>query len=116
MRGAILLVWVGLAGIAGFALFNITFKVEQLENELSALNKQILKEQNTIHVLRAEWSFLNRPANIEGLAHELLPELRHPQTSQIGGIEDLTDTPKTAPDGLATNGLPISKAAARNGQ
>jgi len=109
-----MIVWIGLATIAGFALFNITFKVEQLENELNALNKQILKEQNAIHVLRAEWSFLNRPANIEGLARELLPELRHPQTSQIGGIEDLTNPPAAVHAATSANGMPISKAAARN--
>jgi len=93
MKGAALLVWIGLAGIAGFALFNITFKVEQMEGELNKLNKEILKEQKAIHVLRAEWSYLNRPDRIEALARRLLPNLGSPDASRIGGLDGLDAPP-----------------------
>jgi len=114
MKGTLILVWLGLASVAGFALFSISFKVEQLENELAALNKRILREQNAVHVLRAEWSYLNRPANIEILTRELLPELRRLETGQIGGIEDLTDSPAATQAVTPATGAPISKAAARS--
>jgi hypothetical protein len=93
MKGTSLVVWVCLAGAASFALFNITFKVEQLEGELKQLNRDVLKEQNAVHVLRAEWGYLNRPDRIEALARKLLPNLGFPNATQIGGLERLDARP-----------------------
>ena len=90
MKGAALLVWIGLAGVASFALFNITFKVEQLEGELNKLHKAVLMEQKAVHELRAEWSYLNRPDRIEALVRKLLPGLGYPDASQIGGLDQLS--------------------------
>ncbi|MDA0662331.1 MAG: hypothetical protein O3B08_05795 [Proteobacteria bacterium] len=114
MKSAAIFIWIGLAGIAGFALFNISFKVEQLESELSQLNQQILKEQNAVHVLRAEWSYLNRPENIENLARRHLPDLRYPETSQVGGLDDLNVTPPPTLAGETPRGTPVSASAGRN--
>ena len=96
MKGAALAVWVCLTGVASFALFNITFKVEQLEGELKQLNKAVLKEQNAVHVLRAEWGYLNRPDRIEVLARKLLPDLAFPDAAQIGGLKRLNALLPTA--------------------
>jgi hypothetical protein len=96
MKSFALIVWIGLAGMASFALFNITFKVERLESELTALNKQILKEQRAVHVLRAEWSYLNRPERIESLTRKLLPHLRSPEAFQIGDLDSLGDSARSA--------------------
>jgi len=114
MKNTAIFIWIGLAGIAGFALFNITFKVEQLENDLSQLNKQILKEQNAVHILRAEWSYLNRPENIENLARKHLPDLRYPEASQVGGIDDLNDSPPAILAGATPRGTPVSTSTGRS--
>lgn len=114
MKGTAIFIWIGLAGIAGFALFNITFKVEQLQNDLSQLNKQILREQNAVHVLRAEWSYLNRPENIENLARKYLPDLQYPETSQVGGFDDLVDSPVPTLAGETARGTPVSASADRS--
>jgi cell division protein FtsL len=87
MKGLAYFVWFGLAGVASIALFNITFEVEQLQDELNRLNKQILQEQKSVHVLRAEWSYLTRPGRIEALAERLLPYLQAPTSQQVGDIE-----------------------------
>ena len=82
-------VYICLASVAGFALFHITYKVEQLEAQLSQLNKEILLEQNTVHVLKAEWSFLSRPERIDELSRKMLPGLHPLQTRQIGDLDSL---------------------------
>jgi len=87
MKGLAFFVWFGLTSVAGVALFNITFEVEQLQDELNRLNKQILQEQKSVHVLRAEWSYLARPERIEALAERLLPYLQAPTAKQVGDIE-----------------------------
>ena len=114
MKSTAIFIWIGLASIAGFALFNIKFKVEQLDNDLSQLNKQILKEQNAVHVLRAEWSYLNRPENIENLARKYLPDLRYPETSQIGGLDDLNDSTPPTLASETPRGTPVSASAGRS--
>lgn len=114
MKGLALFVWVGIAGVACVALFNITFKVEQLQDELNSLNKQILQEQKAVHVLQAEWGYLTRPERIETLAQRLLPDLQPPTALQVGTIEQFQAfnadriVPPTAPK--------VSPASAREVQ
>jgi len=92
MKGLAVMVWIGIAGVASIALFHIKFQVEQLQNELNTLNKQILEEQKTVHVLQAEWGYLTRPKHIETLANRLMPHLKPPTTHQVGDIEQLKAT------------------------
>lgn len=109
MKGIALIVWFALAGVASIALFNITFEVEQLQDELNDLNKQILDEQKAVHVLRAEWSFLSRPERIERLSQRLLPGLRPPTVEQVRNLDGLNVEPGEQADGTAQ----ISAAAVR---
>ena len=92
MKGLAIMVWIGIAGVASIALFHIKFQVEQLQDELNSLNKQILEEQKAVHVLQAEWSYLTRPKHIESLAARLLPHLQPPITHQVGDIEQFKAT------------------------
>lgn len=98
MKGIAIVVWLALAGITSIALFQITFKVEHLEARLSELNKEMLAEQQAVHVLKAEWSFLTRPSRIEELSRTHLPELNQLGAAQIQSIDDLP-----VPSGAAEN-------------
>jgi hypothetical protein len=84
-----LLGWLSLIVVASYAMFHISYEVEQVENELQALNRQTLEEQEAIHVLRAEWSHVNRPENLRELSRELLPHLQSPAVNQIGTLDQL---------------------------
>ncbi len=89
MRTLAVIVWLVLALAAGVAMFHVTFKVEQLEAELRGLNREIVREQEAIHVLKAEWNYLNRPQRLELLASELLPRMKPPGAIRIGDLETL---------------------------
>ena len=91
MKSYALLCWLLLITAAGYAMFHVSFQVEELEQELSDLNRTALNEQEAIHVLRAEWSYLSRPDRISELAKELLPSLRPPAVSQIQTVEQLPE-------------------------
>ena len=116
MKGFAMIVWLGIAGVASFALFNITFKVEQLQDQLNSLNKQILEEQRAVHVLQAEWSYLSRPERIETLSARLLPHLRPPTAQQVGNIESLTVGATTTDSPSQNTTTRIRPAAVRGAQ
>lgn len=57
-----------LAGAISVALFSVKYQVQDLEEELIGLNKLIIQERQSIHVLQAEWSHLNNPERLRALA------------------------------------------------
>jgi cell division protein FtsL len=68
MKGKSALFWLGLAGAAGAVLFQTSYEVQELEEQLAAVNRKIVAEQEAIQVLKAEWSYLNDPTRLETLA------------------------------------------------
>lgn len=66
------LILLALSTAAGGALFHVSFAVGELEDRLVRLNRDIRADREAIHVLRAEWSFLNQPARIEELSQRYL--------------------------------------------
>ena len=88
MKPYSLLGWLSLIVVASYAMFHISYEVEQVENELYGVNRQTLAEQEAIHVLRAEWSHVNRPENLRELSRELLPNLQPPTIDQIGSLQE----------------------------
>lgn len=72
MIGRTTLLWLALAAVVVFGLFHVKYEVAALEEELNRLNVATLREQNQIHVLEAEWSYLNRPSRLEELAERYL--------------------------------------------
>jgi hypothetical protein len=85
-RGA--LMWLSLAAVAGVGLFHVAYRVQSLEEELAQVNRDILREQETIHVLRAEWSYLNEPRRLAELSRRHLT-LAPLSATQMMRIEDL---------------------------
>jgi hypothetical protein len=88
MIGRAAVLWLALAVVAGVGLFQVSYRVQSLEEELSQVNRDILRERETIHVLRAEWSYLNEPSRLAELSRRHLT-LAPLSASQMIRIEDL---------------------------
>src|SRR5262249_26392595 len=88
MIGRGTLLWLALAIVAGVGLFQVSYRVQSLEDELTRVNRQILQERDTIHLLRAEWSYLNEPTRLAELAQRHL-NLTPLAATQMVAIEDL---------------------------
>ena len=84
IRQASLLLLILAAG-AGVALFQVSYDVSALEDRLTTLNRNIVADQEALHVLRAEWSFLNQPARLEELSQRYL-DLQPLNGAQIGDV------------------------------
>lgn len=108
------LVWTVILALLGIGLFQVKYNVQSKERELRDVRRQIEANLSSIHVLEAEWSYLNDPLRLADLARrhtDLLPTT----PNQIGDIATLPPcqpdqalTPpelapeQTAPDAAAT--------------
>ena len=83
-----LVLWVALAAIVSVALFVVKYEVKALEEEFTRLNREIQRNREAIHVLRAEWSYLNRPDQLADMAlrHLDLHPLLAPQMGEIATL------------------------------
>lgn len=66
MRGVVVL-WAGLVVAAATGLFLLKYEVIALEDDLASVNRAIEGDRKALHVLRAEWSFMNAPDRLEDL-------------------------------------------------
>lgn len=81
-----------LAGAVGIGLFFIKHEVKEQEARLAELNRDIQRNQESIHVLKAEWSFLNDPARLRHLSEKYLG-MRVMSPSQIATLHSLPNSP-----------------------
>ena len=82
LTGTIL--WVCLAGAMGATLFFIKHEVKDLETRLGSVRHDIARQEDEIHVLNAEWSYLNDPVRLHDLAE------RHLSMKQMGPAQIAT--------------------------
>lgn len=68
MKKMATLAWIAAITVAALGLFHVKYQVQRLEGDLTGLQREIEGHQEAIHVLKAEWSFLNRPERIAALA------------------------------------------------
>ena len=61
-----------LAILSGTALLLISQHVQKTQNALAALDYQKQKTQENLHILEAEWQYLNAPQRLEYLAVQYL--------------------------------------------
>jgi len=90
------LVWMALSILSGIGLFNLKYSVSEMEDRLIALQKENHRQMESIHVLKAEWSYLNQPFRINDLGQRKL--LLTPVTgSQAIDIKNIPFRPEFAP-------------------
>ncbi len=51
-----------------YALYELSYEVQRLEGDLTRMNRQLAATEEANRLLRAEWSYLNRPAALQHLA------------------------------------------------
>lgn len=61
-----------MAACVGVALFQVKHEVLDIEQQLKVAVRQISHEEDSLHVLKAEWSYLNEPSRLQALAEKYL--------------------------------------------
>jgi hypothetical protein len=90
------IVWAVVLVLLGIGLFQVKYNVQAKERELRDVHRQIEANYSSIHVLEAEWSYLNDPLRLADLARrhtELVPTT----PSQIGDFASLPARIEEAP-------------------
>lgn len=61
------LFWIAVIVGAALALYPVKYKVRDIRAEADRMEKQLLKEQESVHVLKAEWAHLTSPERLQTL-------------------------------------------------
>lgn len=77
---------------AGFVLFQTSQNVQEAEHQLRIKQASLVKEQEAMRVLEAEWDYLNRPDRIEELARQYL-KMKAPSLDTL--VNDSAGVPRT---------------------
>ncbi|MBL1437252.1 MAG: cell division protein FtsL [Rhodobacteraceae bacterium] len=56
--------------------YKVNYQVQEAEDRVSSLQRQINRERSAIAVLGAEWAYLNRPERLRALSEAYYTELR----------------------------------------
>jgi len=92
MRHGATILWAVLATVAGTGLFMLKYQVQGEEQRLRHIQKQIVQTEEEIHVLKAEWSYLNEPTRLRELAERNLA--MHPmKATQLSSIDSFGMAP-----------------------
>lgn len=99
--------WIAAVVVAALGLFQVKYEVQRLEDDLRLEHRAILDHQEAIHVLKAEWSYLNRPARLADLATRHLG-LQLMSIEQVVSIEDLPRRLEAQPETLIPGGATLT--------
>lgn len=83
------LIWLVVLAFMGIGVFQLKYSVQAQEKELRQLRRQMAEHLEAIHVMEAEWSYLNDPVRLADLTRrhtDLVPIT----ANQIAGIDRLT--------------------------
>jgi len=111
MRLATAAAWVTLPIAAGVGLYLLKMQVEAQVQHLAKLEQQITETRESIHVLKAEWSFLNDPARLREQAGRLLA-MQPVKPSQIVSYDSIPFADPPAANAAVSNNAPAGASNA----
>lgn len=74
---------------ASLGLYQIKYRIHSLKEDLTGIRNAVRMEQEAIHVLEAEWAYLNRPQRLAQLTTKYLSFLSPVLPSQIVSFDTL---------------------------
>lgn len=77
-------------GVLASVIYQAKYEARGLDERIIVLNKEIEAERDSVAVLRAEWSLLNRPDRIERLAKKYI-KLVPPHAQQLVLLDEATE-------------------------
>ncbi len=87
-RLSFIALWVSVIVVAAFMLYRVKYEVQSLKAQISETTKEIAQERESLHVVAAEWAYLNRPERLKRLADKYLDgkEITVGQVAEVEAI------------------------------
>ncbi len=83
-----LVIWLIVAGAVALGLYQVKYEVQRLEEKLHQVRNDIRQDRVALHVLEAEWAYLNRPERLQRLASKHL-EMGPSGAKQVAAVTAL---------------------------
>jgi hypothetical protein len=100
----IFLVMTSIAALVG--VYALKYTVEGTASEKAAIERQIDRQEADLSLLKADWAFLNQPANVAPIVTRHVAELNlQPLAQDQFGRFDTLPMRMEAPDAIALDGL-----------
>lgn len=77
-----------IAILSGISLFVLKYHVKDMEQELAQMHRNILLHKSAIHMLEAEWAYLNDPARLLMLV-ETQTDWSNISSTQLVNVTDI---------------------------
>ena len=77
-----------MAAVVSVALFVVKYRVQDLDQEMRGITRATANAQESIHVLKSEWSHLNQPDRLRILAQRYL-EVGPLDVDRVGDVEHM---------------------------
>jgi hypothetical protein len=92
--------------VALVGVYALKYSVEETASEKASIERQIDRQEGDLSLLKADWAFLNQPANVAPIVTRHIAELNLQALAQdqFGSLETLP-LRMTAPDSAALDGL-----------
>ncbi len=74
--------------VASFMLYKVKYQVQTLKNEVASTSRELEHEREALHVVNAEWAYLNRPQRLQQLAAKYLASTDL-TVNQIAEVEEI---------------------------
>lgn len=91
-------------GIAAAGLYLVKYVVEDVQRDVASLETELASEEESLHLLNAEWAYLNRPERLHDLAdkHLMLQPIDSRQIQDVGVLPAAFETPDAGADAYLT--------------
>ncbi|MDX1974170.1 MAG: hypothetical protein SFT92_00685 [Rickettsiales bacterium] len=66
------IVWLLIIVVATFSLYLVKYQVHAIRQQITDISKQLEVEKEGLHVVAAEWAYLNRPQRLQNLSSKYL--------------------------------------------
>ena len=76
------------ASALSLGVYAMKYEVERLEQRVTALHRALAAQDETLQVLEAEWSYLNRPERLQALATRHLDLVASPVLA-LGALTEI---------------------------
>ncbi len=98
MKNFVLTLWIVVGAACAIVLFQVKHEVTDLEDQLASVEYKIKSDKQSIRILLAEWSYLNRPERLARLSSQYL-DLKPLDPSQIITVQNIPKRDELFEDG-----------------